>query len=70
MWTDQSQISAAEPPAVITNEIPEHDTSIDTGSLTSEEKNKLFPGKPHFPLGKSALFTFLQLYELRSAFHF
>lgn len=50
-WTEPSRASAAEPPAVLTDEIPERDTSIDTGSLTSVEKSKLFPSAP----GKSAL---------------
>lgn len=50
-WTEPSHASAAEPPAVLTDEIPERDTSIDTGSLTSVEKSKLFPSAP----GKSAL---------------
>lgn len=49
-WTEPSHTSAAEPPAVLTDEIPERDTSIDTGSLTSVEKSKLFPSAP----GKSA----------------
>ncbi|XP_075892081.1 centrosomal protein 295 isoform X3 [Nelusetta ayraudi] len=45
-WTEPSHASAAEPPAVLTDEIPERDTSIDTGSLTSVEKSKLFPSAP------------------------
>ncbi|XP_044058281.1 centrosomal protein of 295 kDa isoform X2 [Siniperca chuatsi] len=43
-WTDQnSHEPAGDSPATITDQIPERDTTIDTGSLTSEEKDKLPP---------------------------
>ncbi|XP_074534904.1 uncharacterized protein cep295 isoform X2 [Halichoeres trimaculatus] len=38
-WTEQSSsVPAADSPPLITDQIPERDTTIDTGSLTSEEK--------------------------------
>ncbi|XP_035536030.1 centrosomal protein of 295 kDa [Morone saxatilis] len=38
-WTDsKSRVSAADSQTAITDQIPERDTTIDTGSLTSEEK--------------------------------
>lgn len=43
-WTEHnSHVPAADSPTAITDEIPERDTTIDTGSLTSEEKNKESP---------------------------
>ncbi|XP_026226538.1 centrosomal protein of 295 kDa isoform X2 [Anabas testudineus] len=51
-WTDHSsQVPAADSLTAITDQIPEHDTTIDTGSLTSEEKDKLAPHlqPPHSP---------------------
>ncbi|XP_034556597.1 centrosomal protein of 295 kDa isoform X2 [Notolabrus celidotus] len=43
-WVDQNScVPAADPPAVITDQIPERDTTIDTGSLTSEEKGSPAP---------------------------
>ncbi|XP_039646701.1 centrosomal protein of 295 kDa isoform X2 [Perca fluviatilis] len=43
-WTDHSSHApAADSPTAITDQIPERDTTIDTGSLTSEEKDKLPP---------------------------
>ncbi|XP_033988661.1 uncharacterized protein cep295 [Trematomus bernacchii] len=43
-WTEQnSHVPAAEPPTSITDQIPERDTTIDTGSLSSEEKHSLEP---------------------------
>lgn len=37
----------AEVSTVITEEIPEKDTTIDTGSLTSEEKSNMLPVELH-----------------------
>lgn len=62
-WSEPSHASAAEPVAVLTDEIPERDTSIDTGSLASVEKNKRFPSVP----GKSELFAFIQLFEPKTS---
>ncbi|KAK1899548.1 Centrosomal protein of 295 kDa [Dissostichus eleginoides] len=46
-WTEQnSHVPAAEPPTSITDQIPERDTTIDTGSLSSEEKHSLEPAPP------------------------
>ncbi|XP_054460001.1 centrosomal protein of 295 kDa isoform X2 [Anoplopoma fimbria] len=43
-WTDHgSCVPAADSPTAITDQIPERDTTIDTGSLTSEEKSILLP---------------------------
>uniref|UniRef100_UPI0037E8AC82 centrosomal protein of 295 kDa n=1 Tax=Semicossyphus pulcher TaxID=241346 RepID=UPI0037E8AC82 len=43
-WTDpNSCVPAADSPPVIDDHIPERDTTIDTGSLTSEEKDNLSP---------------------------
>ncbi|XP_042342950.1 centrosomal protein of 295 kDa [Plectropomus leopardus] len=45
-WTDRNScIPAAESPTASTDLIPERDTTIDTGSLTSEEKDNLPPVK-------------------------
>lgn len=45
----------AELPTVITEEIPEKDTTIDTGSLTSAEKSSMPPVQRHKtgPRGKT-----------------
>ncbi|XP_027135702.1 centrosomal protein of 295 kDa isoform X2 [Larimichthys crocea] len=41
-WSEHNgHVPAADSPTAFTNQIPEHDTTIDTGSLTSEEKDKL-----------------------------
>ncbi|TDH15402.1 hypothetical protein EPR50_G00030590 [Perca flavescens] len=43
-WTDHSRHApAADSPTAITDQIPERDTTIDTGSLTGEEKDTLPP---------------------------
>ncbi|XP_034095416.1 plectin isoform X2 [Gymnodraco acuticeps] len=42
-WTEQNSVPAAEPPTSITDQIPERDTTIDTGSLSSEETHSLEP---------------------------
>nr|XP_033486685.1 uncharacterized protein cep295 isoform X2 [Epinephelus lanceolatus] len=43
-WIDHSsRVPAAESPTANVDQIPEHDTTIDTGSLTSEEKDILAP---------------------------
>ncbi|XP_078103166.1 centrosomal protein 295 isoform X1 [Sander vitreus] len=43
-WTDHnSHVPAADSPTAVTDQIPERDTTIDTGSLTSEEKDTLPP---------------------------
>ncbi|XP_023266066.1 centrosomal protein of 295 kDa-like [Seriola lalandi dorsalis] len=43
-WTGHnSRVPAADPPTVFTDQIPERDTTIETGSLTSEDKHKLPP---------------------------
>ncbi|KAJ4936149.1 hypothetical protein JOQ06_017673 [Pogonophryne albipinna] len=43
-WTEQnSHVLAAEPPTPITDQIPERDTTIDTGSLSSEETHSVEP---------------------------
>ncbi|XP_010775572.1 centrosomal protein KIAA1731 homolog [Notothenia coriiceps] len=43
-WTEQnSHLPAAEPPTPITDQIPERDTTMDTGSLNSEETHSLEP---------------------------
>lgn len=60
-WTDHSShVPAADSPTAIMDQIPERDTTIDTGSLTSEEKDKLPPLQllqpSHSPPGK--LFTY------------
>lgn len=57
--TEPSHTSAAGPGAILTDEIPERDTSIDTGSLASVEKIKPIPRM----LGKSVCFHFLFLFE-------
>ncbi|KAM6987529.1 uncharacterized protein cep295 [Tautogolabrus adspersus] len=45
-WADQNScISAANSPPANTDHIPERDTTIDTGSLTSEEKEHLPPAE-------------------------
>ncbi|XP_065816078.1 centrosomal protein of 295 kDa [Labrus bergylta] len=45
-WADQNScISAADSPPANTDHIPERDTTIDTGSLTSEEKEHLPPAE-------------------------
>ncbi|XP_029301688.1 centrosomal protein of 295 kDa isoform X2 [Cottoperca gobio] len=49
-WTDHSHVPAADSPTAITDQIPERDTTIDTGSLTSEEKDNL----PHTELPEPA----------------
>ncbi|XP_051813514.1 centrosomal protein of 295 kDa isoform X2 [Acanthochromis polyacanthus] len=43
-WTSSSRVPAADSPTVISDQIPERDTSIETGSLTAEEKDK--PSEP------------------------
>ncbi|GAA6223572.1 centrosomal protein of 295 kDa [Lates japonicus] len=46
-WSEHSShVPAADSPTVINDQIPERDTSIETGSLTSEEKDKLGPKPP------------------------
>jgi len=56
-WTDP----AADSPTAITAQIPERDTTIDTGSLTSEENGPLPPTErpepAHSPPGKSFIVT-------------
>ncbi|XP_040902302.1 centrosomal protein of 295 kDa isoform X2 [Toxotes jaculatrix] len=43
-WTEHnSHVPAADSPTVITDQIPERDTTIETGSLTSVEKDKPTP---------------------------
>ncbi|XP_063763010.1 centrosomal protein of 295 kDa isoform X1 [Eleginops maclovinus] len=44
-WAEQNT-PAAESPTSITDQIPERDTTIDTGSLSSEEKHHLEPAQP------------------------
>lgn len=59
-WTEHSRHApAADSPTAVADEIPERDTTIDTGSLTSEEKDKELPTEPtelpepsHSPAGK------------------
>uniref|UniRef100_A0A3P8TQB8 Uncharacterized protein n=1 Tax=Amphiprion percula TaxID=161767 RepID=A0A3P8TQB8_AMPPE len=46
-WTNSSRDPAADSPTVISDQIPERDTSIETGSLTAEEKDK--PPEPRKP---------------------
>ncbi|XP_068174358.1 centrosomal protein of 295 kDa isoform X2 [Antennarius striatus] len=52
-WTEHSnQVSGADSPTAITNQIPEQDTTIDTGSLTSTEKDSqptVEPPEPSHP---------------------
>lgn len=43
-WTEHE--AAVDLPTVITDEIPEKDTTIDTGSLASEEKSNELPAEP------------------------
>ncbi|XP_044209509.1 centrosomal protein of 295 kDa [Thunnus albacares] len=43
-WTNYGgRVPAADSPTIITDQIPERDTTIDTGSLTSEERDKATP---------------------------
>ncbi|XP_034460933.1 centrosomal protein of 295 kDa isoform X4 [Hippoglossus hippoglossus] len=43
-WSEHSsRVSPADSPTVMTDQIPERDTTIETGSLTSEEKNQPAP---------------------------
>ncbi|KAM4566337.1 uncharacterized protein cep295 isoform 2-T2 [Odontesthes bonariensis] len=50
-WTNHSsRVPAADSPTVFTDQIPERDTSIETGSLLSEEKDKRIPIELHEPL--------------------
>lgn len=44
-WTEHE--AAVDFPAVIMDEIPEKDTTIDTGSLTSEDKRNELPVELH-----------------------
>lgn len=44
-WTEHE--AAVDLPTVRTDEIPEKDTTIDTGSLTSEEKSNGLPVELH-----------------------
>lgn len=44
-WTEHE--AAVDVPAVRTDEVPEEDTTIDTGSLGSEEKSSQLPGQLH-----------------------
>ncbi|KAF0030239.1 hypothetical protein F2P81_016970 [Scophthalmus maximus] len=54
----KSHVPAVDSPTAITDQIPERDTSIETGSLTSEMKNKLTPIKlPERVLSQPALET-------------
>ncbi|XP_076591283.1 centrosomal protein 295 isoform X2 [Chaetodon auriga] len=49
-WTDHSScVPAASSPTVISDQVPEQDSTIDTGSLTSEEKDHLPPIEPPGP---------------------
>ncbi|KAK2913060.1 hypothetical protein Q8A73_007173 [Channa argus] len=50
-WTEHnSHVPSANSSIAIANQIPEHDTTIDTGSLTSEDRNKT----PTFELPQSS----------------
>ncbi|XP_059187082.1 centrosomal protein of 295 kDa-like [Centropristis striata] len=49
-WTN-SHVPAADLPSTINDQIPERDTTIDTGSLASEEKEELPPEPAHSPPG-------------------
>lgn len=61
-WTHHSScVPVADSPTIITDQIPERDTSIETGSLISEEKDEQTPtnlGQPaHSPPSESTVDT-------------
>lgn len=58
-WTEHE--AAVDLPTVITDEIPEKDTTIDTGSLTSEEKSDELPVEFHKPTHNGRNCYFLKL---------
>ncbi|XP_008281294.1 uncharacterized protein cep295 [Stegastes partitus] len=47
-WTNSSTVPIADSPTDISDQIPERDTSIETGSLTAEERHK--PTEPREPV--------------------